>query len=89
MGYNRTLLNKVHLIFVDKCRLNVCSNLAILDLRNIFDHVCNTFEAQLIACNGEDDQVYLLVNYSLKICRSQLVSSMKGVSCQRFLDVST
>ena len=70
----------VHLVFVTKYRRDVLSEPAIQDLRKIFADVCESFEAQLIECDGEDDHVHLLVNYPPKVALSRLVNSLKGVS---------
>jgi putative transposase len=50
------------------------------DLRDIFASVCADFEGELVAFNGEDDHVHLLVNYPPKVAVSTLVNSLKGVS---------
>jgi putative transposase len=70
----------VHLVFVTKYRRDVLSEPAISDLRDIFAKVCRDFEAELIACDGEDDHVLLLVHYPPKVALSRLVNSLKGVS---------
>jgi len=69
-----------HLVFVTKYRRNALSELAIRDLRAIFAKVCKDFEGELIACDGEDDHVHLLVHYPPKVALSKLVNSLKGVS---------
>jgi putative transposase len=53
---------------------------AITRLRTIFTNVCKDFEAQLVEMDGEDNHVYLLVNYPPKHSISVLVNSLKGVS---------
>ena len=77
----------VHLVFITKYRREVLSESAIQDLRLIFTHICESFEAQLIKCDGEDDHVHLLVNYPPKVALSKLVNSLKGVSSRRLRDV--
>jgi putative transposase len=42
--------------------------------------LCTDFEAELVAFEGEDDHVHLLVNYPPKVAVSALVNSLKGVS---------
>ncbi|WP_417255137.1 IS200/IS605 family transposase [Celeribacter sp.] len=69
-----------HLVFVTKYRRYVLSKPAIRDLRQIFAKVCRDFEAELIACDGEDDHVHLLVHYPPKFALSRLINSLKGVS---------
>ena len=70
----------VHLVFVAKCRRHVFDGRAIETLRNIFTKVCTDFEAELRACDGEDDHVHLLIEYPPKVAISTLVNSLKGVS---------
>ena len=74
---------QVHLVFVTKYRRNVLSDLAIQDLRYIFNNVCIDFEARLLACDGEADHVHLLVSDPPNVCLSKLVNSLKGVSSKR------
>ena len=50
------------------------------DLRPLFTGVCTDFEAELVEFDGEDDHVYLLVDYPPKVVVSNLVNSLKGVS---------
>ena len=70
----------VHLVFVAKYRRRVFDGAAIEVLRSIFAKVCADFEAELRACDGEDDHVHLLVEYPPKVAISALVNSLKGVS---------
>jgi putative transposase len=73
----------VHLVFVTKYRRDVLSDPARADLQAIFAKVCADFEARLIACDGEDDHVHLLVEYPPKVSVSRLVNSLKGVSSRK------
>lgn len=70
----------VHLVFVTKYRRHVFTKTILDDLHNIFESVCNDFEAQLVEFDGEHDHVHLLVNYPPKVSVSKLVNSLKGVS---------
>ena len=70
----------VHLVFVTKYRRGVFTKAVLNELREIFSDVCTDFEAELVECDGEDDHVYLLVNYPPKVAVSALVNSLKGVS---------
>ncbi len=81
----RHVISDLHarLIFVTKYRRDVLSALAINDLTAIFAKVCRNFEAELVACSGEDDHVHLLVRYPPKVALSRLVNSLKGVSSRR------
>ena len=73
----------VHLVFVTKYRRNVLSDHALLLLERIFARVCTDFEAELVACDGEDDHVHLRVTYPPKVAISKLVNSLKGVPSRR------
>ena len=42
--------------------------------------VCSDFGAELLAYDGEDDHVHLLVSYPPKVALSALVNSLKGAS---------
>ena len=70
----------VHLVFVAKYRRHVFDGAAIEELRGIFTKVCADFDAELRACDGEDDHVHLLIEYPPKVAISALVNSLKGVS---------
>ncbi len=70
----------VHLVFVTKYRREVFTKEILLELKDIFSSVLNDFGATLVEFNGEDDHVYLLVNYQPKFAISTLVNSLKGVS---------
>lgn len=70
----------VHLVFVTKYRSHVFDKDAIERLRVIFSSVCEDFEASLVEMNGEDDHVYLLIDFPPKIAVAALVNSLKGVS---------
>lgn len=70
----------VHLVFVTKYRREVFTRDVLDDLRAIFNGVCIDFGAELVAFDGEDDHVHLLVNYPPKVAVSALVNSLKGVS---------
>lgn len=72
----------VHLVFVTKYRRNVFTSAILDDLQTLFSNICHAFEAHLIAFDGEDDHVHLLVNYPPKVAISSLVNSLKGVSSQ-------
>lgn len=73
----------VHLVFVTKYRKGVFTDRMLKALEEIFAHVCEDFEAELVEFNGEDDHVHLLVHYPPKVCLSKLVNSLKGVSSRR------
>jgi len=70
----------VHLVFITKYRRKVFDGDALQRLRAIFQKVCRDFAAQLVAMDGEDNHVHLLLNYPPKHSVSSLVNSLKGVS---------
>jgi len=49
-------------------------------MHDVFDTVCNDFEAEMIEFDGEKDHVHLMINYPPKVQISKLVNSLKGVS---------
>ena len=66
-----------------KYRRKVLTEAAHETLRDLFARICQEFEACLVEANGEDDHVYLLVEYPPKVVLSKLVNSLKGVSSRR------
>lgn len=70
----------VHLVFVTKYRYGVLTLEILKSLQEIFETVCQNFEAELVEINGEEDHVHLLVLYPPKVSISKLVNSLKGVS---------
>jgi putative transposase len=79
-GRHCTFLMHVHLVFVTKYRRGVFTKEILGALLPIFSNVCRDFEAELVEFDGEEDHVYLLVNYPPKVTVSKLVNSLKGVS---------
>lgn len=79
-GRHCVFLMHVHLVIVTKYRRDVFTKAILDDLKIVFNHVCKDFEAELVAFDGEDDHVHLLVNYPPKVSVSALVNSLKGVS---------
>lgn len=79
-GRHCVFMLHVHLVFVTKYRKNVLNSIYLSELKNIFSSVCESFEAELIEFEGEEDHVHLLVNYPPKVPISKLVNSLKGAS---------
>lgn len=73
----------VHLVFVTKYRRDVFTKEILNDLKIIFEQVCIEFESELVAFDGEEDHVHLLVHYPPKVSISKLVNSLKGVSSRK------
>jgi putative transposase len=70
----------VHLVFVTKYRRHVFQAHHIDHLARTFRQVCTDFGAVLVACEGEDDHVHLLIEYPPTVQLSKLINSLKGVS---------
>ncbi|MHB1201443.1 MAG: IS200/IS605 family transposase [Polaromonas sp.] len=70
----------VHLVFVTKYRKRVFTSEALDILKDVMQKVCNDFDVELAAFEGEDNHVHLLINYPPQIQLSKLVNSLKGVS---------
>lgn len=67
----------VHLVFVTKYRRKIFNHEHLEEMKLIFTRVCQSFESELIECDGETDHVHLLVSYPPKIPVSRLVNSLK------------
>ncbi len=70
----------VHLVFVTKYRRKVLDAAALEWLQEHFAKICERMEAHLIACDGEDDHVHLLIEYPPKLSIAVLVNALKGTS---------
>ena len=70
------------MVFVTKYRRGVTSERVRAVLHESMASVCRDVEAELLACDGEDDHVHLLVAYPPKVAISTLVNSLKGVSAR-------
>ncbi len=79
-GRHCVFLLHAHLVFVTKYRRAVFSKKMFTELQEIFEDICNNFEARLVEFDGEKDHVHLLVEYPPKCALSKLVNSLKGVS---------
>lgn len=73
----------VHLVFVTKYRRHVLTGQMLDHLAPVFAAVCSDFAAELVAFEGDDDHVHLLIEYPPKVQLSKLVNSLKGVSSRR------
>ena len=79
-GRTCVFLLHAHLVFVTKYRRNVFVEEVLLDLKDIFNSVCQDFGSELIEFDGKEDHVSLLVNYPPKIALSSFVNSLKEIS---------
>ena len=69
-----------HLVFVTKYCCGVFTKDVLKFMTPIVEAVCLDFEAEMVAINGENDHVHLLITYPPKVSLSKLVNSLKGVS---------
>jgi putative transposase len=72
-----------HLVFVTKYRRQVLTKAMLDAMRPVLAKVCADFDADLVAFDGEDDHVHLLIEYPPTVQLSKLVNSLKGVSSRR------
>ena len=79
-GRHCVFMLHAHLVFVTKYRKVLFSKKLNGELREIFEEICQCFEANLVEFDGEGDHVHLLVEYPPKVALSKLVNCLKGVS---------
>ena len=72
----------VHLVLITKYRRGVITDRVRAFLKEVMTKVCQV-SRQLLAFDGEDDHVHLLVAYPPKASISTLVNSLKGASAYR------
>ncbi|MFB8417312.1 IS200/IS605 family transposase [Streptomyces albidoflavus] len=72
-----------HLVFVTKFRHKAFTDAHLRRMEEIMRDVAKDFECEIVEFNGENNHVYLLVNFPPKVALSKLVNSLKGVSSRR------
>ena len=82
-GRHAVFMLHAHLVFTTKRRGKGLSNEPLQRLETIFRDVCADFEVELREFKGESDHLPLLVSYPPKVCISEVVNSLKGVSSRR------
>lgn len=70
----------VHLVFIAKYRRGVFDEDALAWLGSHFARVCKRMECRLVAFDGQDDHVHLLIEYPPRLSVSGLVNTLKGTS---------
>jgi putative transposase len=70
----------VHLVCVTKYRRKVFDAKALEWLQGHFAKVCGAMGCDLLACDGEADHLYAIVEYPPKVSISVLVNALKGTS---------
>jgi putative transposase len=79
-GRHVVFLLHAHLVFTTKYRRGASTDRVREALRGPMESVCADFGGRLVAFDGEEDHVHLLVEYPPKVALSSLVNSLKGVS---------
>ena len=72
--------NQVHLVFVTKYRRNVLTEQMLERLTELLKETCEQMDCEMLACDGEDDHIHLMVSVHPKLAVSNLVSKLKGKS---------
>jgi putative transposase len=70
----------VHLVCVTKYRRKVFDAGALEWLQGHFAKVCETMGCNLLACDGEADNLHAIIEYPPKVPISALVNALKGTS---------
>lgn len=70
----------VHLVFVTKYRRKILDDAAVDWLKCHCDQVCVKMGAKLIALDGDQDHLHLMLEYPPKLSISALVNALKGTS---------
>lgn len=81
-GRHSVSVLNVHLVFATKYRRGAFDAAALDWLAGRFAEICEHMDCRLLASDGEDDHVHLLVEYPPKISISVLVNTLKGASSQ-------
>ncbi|VWB49854.1 hypothetical protein BLA15816_02299 [Burkholderia lata] len=68
----------VHLVVVTEYRCDEFIMEILDDMRGIFSGVCRDFEAERAEFDDEDDHVYLLVDYQLKVASERIQGRLKS-----------
>ena len=71
------------MVFVTKYRRGVITDRIRPILTEAAGDVCTDFGATLLAADGADDHLHLLIAYPPQVAVSRLVNSLKGVSARR------
>jgi putative transposase len=71
-----------HLVFVTKYRRGVITDRVREHLQTTCTSVMRDFGGSLLACDGGDDHLHLLIAYPPQYSVASLVNSLKGVSAR-------
>lgn len=70
----------LHIVFVTKYRRKVLTQQMFQDMKHVFEPVLSANKSKLSDCNGEADQVHLLVALHPDHNISDLIASLKSAS---------
>ncbi|MFI6451478.1 IS200/IS605 family transposase [Streptosporangium amethystogenes] len=71
-----------HLVFIPRYRRGVFTDEVLRRCEDVMIEVCDSFGAEPVEFDGEEDHVHLLVHYPPKVALSTLMNSIKGVSAR-------
>ena len=72
--------NTVHLVFVTKYRKKVFSDFLLQITEDVIRETCKQMDCELIAFNGEENHLHLIVSIHPKHAISNIVGKLKGKS---------
>lgn len=75
---------KIHLVCVAKYRQQVFSDAELKLIEEVFRHVANQMDFQILEINGEEEHIHALIEYPPKLSVSKIVNALKGVSSRRY-----
>ena len=78
-----------HLVFTTKYRRKVFDGGLISQLREAFASACEKLDCRILAFDGKEDHVHLLVKYPPKLSISVLVNNLKSTSSRRVRFLNT
>lgn len=71
---------KMHLVLVTKYRRKVISHSVLKRLEEVIAATCQKWDCELLECNGENNHVQLLIEYTPQMQISKFVNNLKTVS---------
>lgn len=77
--YHCTFNLKYHLVLVTKFRRKCITKPILQRLHEIFEHLCNGWECELLEFNDEGDHIHLLLSLNPKVAPSVFVNNIKTV----------
>jgi putative transposase len=69
---------KLHFIFVTRYRRKAINAAMLVRMQEMFSQVCTTMDCELLAFDGEEDHVHLLVDFHPKNSIAAVAGSLKA-----------